>query len=70
MDYKRMDDLMVPPSARENGDKVTAMNASEFELLMMVAGYLRDTRAHPRLIEAVKRAGLRLLRDVEGNGHA
>ena len=65
-----VDQLMVPPGEREDGDKVNALNASEPELLIMAANYLADVRVHPRIVEAVRRACRRLLDGREGNGDA
>jgi len=57
----REDDPMMPASK----DSVDMNTMAEPELLIFAVRYLEKVKAHPRMIEAVRRAALRLLDDVK-----
>ena len=52
---------MMPASK----DSVDMNTMAEPELLIFAVRYLEKVKAHPRMIEAVRRAALRLLDDVK-----
>lgn len=66
-----MENFMMIDAITTRGDgepSFDILTAGDLELLLLTKSYLERVRAHPRLIEAVGRAALRLMDMTHGNG--